>query len=523
MVRRELKLSGVMDEGGDQAPPSERFSTYLILSYCVLVAICWLIFPAFFIAGDSYFYLVTARNLALTGRQSFSGIYPTNGLHPLWLYCLSAYSWLVSLVDAKLLYNPAYAAPLPAIFLILGTLSLRRTARSLQAPFAFLALPPVCFLTIFGMLYSEAHLYYFSLSLLSALATEKGRGGLRRHLAVGAAAGLVFLSRLDSVFFVAAFYVWYLVFTRSWVRTMVAGLITSVPALAYMAFNYFYFGGVVTVSGWLKSSFPRIQISGISYNPPVNLGLAGYQVLFGIIPILAAATIALISRKAFHGNRSIIWAFLAGAVLHWLQVSLFTTGFTLWYWYYVLPMVLAGMALAVQAGEATRLGGRSKAFAMIVILCSLVTVGYIKINLGPEKLAGSSSYKTLSYIRMNHLNGQTILVSEWPGMAAFYTDNHIIAADMLTSNRIFIKEMIRSGNALDYIIRYCNAHGHELDYIIYNGGKWLRPTPDNRELVYYDPKLTPLEYREAGRLRVGPPIYSVTSPRLIVWKLGNGP
>jgi hypothetical protein len=520
MVWSGENLSGAGE--GHPAPAYERFSLYLILSYCVWVAACWLLFPDLFIAEDSYFYLVTARNLALTGRQSFSGLYPANGLHPLWLYSLSAYSWLISRLGPGLLANPAYAAPLSAVFLVLGTLFFKRTARSLRVPLAFLALPPVCFITVFGMLYSEAHLYYFSLALLTALATDKGRG-IGHDLAVGAAAGLVFLSRLDSVFFLAAFYVWYLASTRSAARTMIAGLVTSLPAVAYMAFNYFHFGGVVPISGWLKSSFPAVHVSGIYYKPPLNLGLAGYQVLFGIVPILAATVIVVLGRKYFRGRRSITWAFLAGAVLHWLQVSLFTTGLTLWYWYYVLPVFLAGMAVAVLAGETARLGAWTRQLAAAAVLGSCLVVGWVKVDLGLKELPRTPSHKTVRYLLDHNIRGRTILVSEYPGRAAFFTDNHIIAADMLTSDRVFFRDMMQSGNALEYILEYCSNQGRGLDYVIYNGGKWLVPEAGDEEVIYYDPKLTPMEYREAGRLKVGPPVHASASPALIVWKLGGGP
>jgi hypothetical protein len=72
----------------------------------LVVALFWMINPQAWIADDSYFYLVIARNMALTGSQTFSGIIPTNGAHPLWLWLLSGWAQIVHIISPELLLTP---------------------------------------------------------------------------------------------------------------------------------------------------------------------------------------------------------------------------------------------------------------------------------------------------------------------------------------------------------------------------------------------------------------------------------
>ena len=56
--------------------------------------VSWWLYPNSYIGDDPLFYLVVARNMVFSGIQSFSGIFPTNGVHPLWQYLLAGFTYV---------------------------------------------------------------------------------------------------------------------------------------------------------------------------------------------------------------------------------------------------------------------------------------------------------------------------------------------------------------------------------------------------------------------------------------------
>ena len=174
-----------------------------------------------FIAEDCYFYAIIARNLATRGVQSFWGLEPTNGFHPLWLYLLGGYTWIVSRLSTAALYDAAYGVPLSLTLLGVGAVNWMFVADKARLPRAALVAPQVLFLSIFGLLYSEAHASFCALSFFArAIAAEEDDGRLR-PMQVGLAGAAVFLARLDSLFFVGAVGLWYLVRRTSARQAMV--------------------------------------------------------------------------------------------------------------------------------------------------------------------------------------------------------------------------------------------------------------------------------------------------------------
>src|ERR1700733_266780 len=48
-----------------------------------------------------YYYYLTAKHIAATGFSSFDGIVPTNGYHPLWMWCIAILSFLARENDSN--------------------------------------------------------------------------------------------------------------------------------------------------------------------------------------------------------------------------------------------------------------------------------------------------------------------------------------------------------------------------------------------------------------------------------------
>ena len=306
----------------------------------------WILETEAFISDDSYFYLVISRNLALEGQQTFSGIMSTNGAHPLWLYLLTAYSWVVSqLFGPETLNSPEFALPLSAALLAGGCVVWWKIGQILRVNQAILTFALLAFVTFFGVLYSEIHLLFFTLSLLVLSVVRREAGMSVRYIQIGAMSALVVLSRLDTIFLIGALGVLLFISDRDFRGLATMSLTFAAIAVPYAASNYFIFGHAVPVSGYIKSTFPEVFLRGFEIPAGMlTLSFEGYSILFGIIPIAFALALWPIYRD--RQTRLVIAAILGGAILQFLQIALFTRSHTAWYWYYLLPVSAGALAAA---------------------------------------------------------------------------------------------------------------------------------------------------------------------------------
>jgi hypothetical protein len=126
--------------------------------------------------------------------------------------------------------------------------------------------------------------------------------------------------------------------------------------------------------------------------------------------------------------------------------------------------------------------------------------------------------KTLRVTRELGLDNTVILTSEWPGTTAFFSHNEMVAADMLTSNRMLVDRMASSSNGAEVVLDEARQRGTPIQYVLYNGGIFLTPSGDRRELEYWDPKMIAnLHGRAIGKLRLSRPIFDRDG--VVVWKL----
>jgi len=93
--------------------------------------------------------MVIARNIVLDGSQTFSNLYITNGIHPIWLYLLTGYSYLVSIFDPEILFNPVYAVPLSAFLVFMGVVNFWKAADLLKLPRLLFCGLPLCYVLFF--------------------------------------------------------------------------------------------------------------------------------------------------------------------------------------------------------------------------------------------------------------------------------------------------------------------------------------------------------------------------------------
>ena len=317
----------------------------LILVFSLTVAF-WLWKTAIFVHDDAIFYLVIARNLALDGHQTFSGIMSTNGAHPLWLYLLTAYSWAVAFIfGPDSLDNIRTALPLSVALLSGGCVIWWKVGGALRVNQFALVSIPLTFIVCSPVLYTEIHLLFFTLSLLAlSLVALDDRRQFKWFL-VGALSALVILSRLDTVFAIASLVVLLLAYRRKLSAPVAVASVCAAMIIPYLASNYFIFGHIVPVSGYTKSSFPEVDFTGFTWSSgPGALAFQGYSVPYGIVPMLFALGIwPTYKDKKIKFIMSVI---LGGAALQFAQIALFASSAHNQFWYYLLPVMAASIATA---------------------------------------------------------------------------------------------------------------------------------------------------------------------------------
>ena len=298
----------------------------------------WTLYSKAFVWDDSYFYLVIARNIVLSHHQTFSNIFPTNGFHPLWLYVLTAYSYVVSLLNPDCLFNTSYAIPLSALFVAMGCLNFIKVATLLNLPVFIFAGIPMTYVLFFPVLYSEAHMYYFALSLFTLIAVNKPQ----KHFLIGILCGVVFLCRLDAIFIILSYFLFYYVMGRRF-QGMIQCLSTFMVVVApYIMSNMALFGGLMPISGWMKSSFPVLFFQKTFWS--INSFLE-YNIIAGIVPLLFFCFVFIFSYK-YIPNR-FFYVYFIGSVLHFLYTAFFTRFHTMYWWYYVPHIILLAFAAGI--------------------------------------------------------------------------------------------------------------------------------------------------------------------------------
>ena len=476
----------------------------------------WTFYSRAFVWDDSYFYLVIARNIVLSHHQTFSNIFPTNGFHPLWLYVLTAYSYAVALINPDYLFNTYYAIPLSALFVALGCLNFIKVATSLNLSVFVFAGTPLAYVLFFPVLYSEAHMYYFALSLFTLIAVNKPQ----KHFLIGIICGVVFLSRLDSLFIVLSYFLFYYVMGRRFhgmIRFLSAFMVVVAP---YLISNMALFGGLMPISGWMKSSFPVLFLQKTIWS--IN-SILEYNIIAGIAPLLFSAFVFIFSYKYIPSR--FFYVYCTGSLLHFLYTALFTRFHTMYWWYYIPNSILFAFAGAIflKRPLLTTTNKFISKILFLVLFCATLIAWRWDKTFADRKLQDSVQ-QILNYISQNNIKNTTILMSDVPGVIAFFSNNNIIAADMLTANRKIFDNMRTSSNALAFTFDYCEALHKPIQYIILFdnvSSKFIELDRSKRSIQYYDPKVYPVK-KNIGRIDLySEPDFITSDKGVFIWKTSD--
>ena len=511
-----------------------RYISSAILIHAVPVAFLftfmvgmWFLRTEAFISDDSYFYLVISRNLALEGHQTFSGIMSTNGAHPLWLYLLTAYSWIVSaLFGPETLNSPEFALPLSVALLAGGCMVWWKIGGILRMHQPTLVFIPLTFITFFGVLYSEIHLLFFTLSLLILSVVRCDARTRMGYIQIGVLSAIVVLSRLDTIFLIGALGVLLFISDRDFRGLAMMSLTFMAITIPYLASNYLIFGHAVPVSGYIKSTFPEVFLRGFEIPAGMlTLSFEGYSIIFGLIPI--AFALALWPTYRDKRTMLVIATILGGAILQFVQIALFTRSHTSWYWYYLLPVTVGALAtaglLSLASRRFLRLNTPPHTFVLTSILLGVVAIiAVVTVTIRWDfQVTSSGTIKALKFSAKRDIQETTFLVSDWPGYFAYFRpSSRIIAADMLTGNVSAISEMQDSGNTIHYLFNKASELDKPIGYVIFMGNSWLIPSPNLECVIYNDPLQLPTS-RTIGQVHLGHPIETDLDNGFIVWDASN--
>jgi hypothetical protein len=447
----------------------------------------WITRTVPFVADDSFFYVVIARNIALKGEQTFSNIVQTNGFHPLWGYILAAYTYLVHAIWPDAVYDIRYAVPLSIAILVGTTIQCWRLAKALLLDPLIVTSLFIGFLLSTGVLYSEGPLLALLMMTMAGMMARDPEAPITRPITFGILAGATVLSRLDAVFFAGFVYLYYVSRYRFNTRLLVSGITCGLIVGTYVLSNIVYFGGAMPISGWMKGSFPHpfargFESGGLRIH---QAAFGGFSIVMGWLPLAIGLYTLLALRPLKRMQRVILGTLWAGAITQGVYVALFTRSHTMWPWYYVLPMAVLAISMSLLAQHWQGLHLR---FGVLALVSLLVVAAQI------TKLddAKSPSVEAVDYVNNRSIHGETLLVSDWPGALAFYTDNNVLAVDMLTFNRYCFERMRKSPNALKFLIDECKRLGKPIRHIIMLGNQWLVWDRETESVTYYDPRRYPI-------------------------------
>jgi hypothetical protein len=196
-----------------------------------------------YLDDDAYYYIIIAKNIALTGLSTFDNQTLTNGYHPLWLLVLVAqYLTLGSSVYVTISIELALSTAGFWLFLT----SFRNASALFQVTFALLFAWITTPLIGKGM---EVSLLILGMGLFTHLVVEpcETNGASVR---LGIAAVLCIGARLDSALFVIPTLLLHLGSVR---RSLVALTPVVIAGAIYAAGNFWIFGMPFPISGAVKS------------------------------------------------------------------------------------------------------------------------------------------------------------------------------------------------------------------------------------------------------------------------------
>jgi len=332
-IKIQLMVSKIIKKLNFVSPITTKkaqLETFFIISILLIGLSLWVFFTDHVIPEDPYFYLVVSKNIVLNGHHSFNNIFSTNGFHPLWQYLLVLYDYCLNFIDSSWIHFSVHAVPLSFLLLCLSVKNLFKLKTQLKVSSSLFIIIPIIYSMFFSMLYSEAHLYLYILTILLCFISNSDFFKNKNILKLSTICTLLFLSRLDSIFIIISLFLWISCIHKKLIFTLKSGCLFTLLSLPYLIFNYSYFGSFFPISGYMKSSFPNIATAPSFFKlTPLPL-FREYQVLLGLLPIILGVSIYFYNiyyKKITHQKQiHLIGIMSIGLLFHAFYHMLFSIG-----------------------------------------------------------------------------------------------------------------------------------------------------------------------------------------------------
>jgi hypothetical protein len=441
------------------------------------------------LSDDAFYYFKIARNLLAGEGCTFDGIAPTNGFHPLWMLVVIAVS---ACTGGNELATPVAVLLLAGVIATATLFLIHRTVERHIAPgyglvaVAAALLPNVLVAMLNGL---ETGL---QLLLATALVGACYRHrllapdvSLRRLAALGLLIGLVVLSRLDSVFLVAAAALMTAVASRrlplsqQLARLLCLGAAFAVVVAPYLAWNVTAFGHLTPSSGVAKSAFPALA---------ARMSLAGDQ-FWGFLMLVALwAAIAVARaprgwRRAASGpsgaTETPFWSspvslLALASALHFLHAFLFMAWGVYW-WHFTLYGL--GIALASSGALAAVVGARVGLGRIAVAVVSALLIAFAawaQFRSLPVKGAQHAGWLAAARWAKDHTDEESVFALVDAGLFGYFSHRRVVNLDGKANSYDYL-ERVDLGNVDAYLesvgvryvanIRYRYASGKSRIFI----------------------------------------------------------
>ncbi len=390
--------------------------------------------PGLFMVDDAWFYLQIGRNIALGNGSTFDGMTFTNGYHPLWMALVTALGVVTGGAKGAMLYG-ALALQIGMAAFILAVLP--RVAREQGLAYPSFAAGAVVLTQLTdkgwvseGMLTGALH--------VAVLWAWTRPASVRGDLRTGALLGLLFLARLDTVFFIVAVGLFTLPDAK---RALRLAAMTAVVALPWLIWTYTQTGHLVPVSGSIKSVFPVPDTTDL-------FGKVGWIGAATVLGSLVAVGVAL--RSADPRKRRLLGALGLGAVLHGAYVALFTaprwSTFVAYYWITatLATGLLLGEVLAVYMRLLPSLSARVKPLVAGGFIVGITGAGGLRAVYSVAIGSPDPTVDLAEWLGETHPEA-VVLALDAPGRMAWFSGCSVIGADGLTQDYGFAAEVESRG------------------------------------------------------------------------------
>lgn len=443
---RERSVGGAQKGRLEAAP---RYVNLLLLAAILVYAATLIARPEPFLADDCYFYYQIGYNFAHGLGSTFNEVTLANGYHPLWmLVCAAVFATGVGKpLGLHLIAAVIVALNVGVLALLWG--ALRRigvTHWQLSAALLIAFL----FTTQLG---SEGALsgFFLSATLYAGVALVQ-RFSASQFVLTNVLLDLSVLSRLDNVFICALIGAALLVFALRQRRISqliwpfaAAGLLHAAILGSYLATNLIFFDSLLPVSGMIKNN------ENDAHTLFSNVGSVGRMALPAIVACLSFL-LATAYRKYRDLLNYLLLPFALGVLIHAIHITFFMSNETQWSWYYTSWTILACVLLAIVAEEIVARAGldasrlRAIELGLLAATCA-IALARVASSV-PRALARPSDAPWVAELEaaVPAKNGvKRILTFDLPGRLAYFSSMQVVAADGLTQDLKFQRDIAREG------------------------------------------------------------------------------